>query len=153
MIRDVHPGSGFRIWILFFFTHSGSRVQGSKRHRIPHLDPQHCINVIIFKHNINIIRWQVIAIEISSLLFHSREGQLLPSEWWIWVAVRNFSTPIQHVLDDWYLLQSFKARLIGLNSTIANCVWLIDLSFQSCKASLIRFVQYYCKMRSIIDQF
>jgi hypothetical protein len=51
-----------------------------KRHRIPHLDPQHFINVIIFNHNINIIRWQVIASEISSLLFHSREGWLLPSE-------------------------------------------------------------------------
>ncbi len=33
MIRVVHPGSGF-------FTHPGSRIQASKRHRIP--DPQHC---------------------------------------------------------------------------------------------------------------
>jgi hypothetical protein len=35
-IRDVYPGS--RILI---FTHPGSRVQGSKRHRIPAPDPQH----------------------------------------------------------------------------------------------------------------
>ncbi len=34
-IRVVHPGS--RSW---FFTHPGSQIQGSKRHRIP--DPQHC---------------------------------------------------------------------------------------------------------------
>ncbi len=32
MIRDVHPGS-------WFFTHPGSRIQRSKRYRIP--DPQH----------------------------------------------------------------------------------------------------------------
>jgi hypothetical protein len=38
MIWVVHPGSdpGSR-----FFTHPGSRIQGSKRHRIPDLDPQH----------------------------------------------------------------------------------------------------------------
>ncbi len=36
MIRVVHPGSGS-----VFFTHPGSRIQGSKRHRIP--DPQHCL--------------------------------------------------------------------------------------------------------------
>jgi hypothetical protein len=34
MIRIVHPGSGS-----WFFTHPGSRIQGSKRHRIP--DPEH----------------------------------------------------------------------------------------------------------------
>ncbi len=34
---DVHPGSG--CWLS---THPGSRVQGSKKHRIPDLDPQHC---------------------------------------------------------------------------------------------------------------
>ncbi len=34
MIRVVHPGS--ESWL---FTHPGSRIQGSKRHRIP--DPQH----------------------------------------------------------------------------------------------------------------
>jgi hypothetical protein len=39
MNRDVHPGSRIRILI---FTHPGwSRIQGSKRHRIP--DPQHWI--------------------------------------------------------------------------------------------------------------
>ncbi len=37
MIRVVHPRSGS-----WFFTHPGSRIQGSKRHRIPDLDPQHC---------------------------------------------------------------------------------------------------------------
>jgi hypothetical protein len=37
-IRVVHPGSGSG-----FFTHSGSRLQGSKRHRIPDPDPQHCL--------------------------------------------------------------------------------------------------------------
>ncbi len=36
MIRDVNPVSGS-----WFFTHPGSRIQGSKRHRIPDLDPQH----------------------------------------------------------------------------------------------------------------
>jgi hypothetical protein len=35
MIWIVHPGSGSGL-----FTHPGSRIQGSKRHRIP--DPQHC---------------------------------------------------------------------------------------------------------------
>ncbi len=35
MIRVVHSGS----WL---FTHPGSRIQGSKRHRIPDSDPQHC---------------------------------------------------------------------------------------------------------------
>jgi hypothetical protein len=34
MIRVVHPGSGL-------FTHPGSQIQGSKRHRIPNPDPQH----------------------------------------------------------------------------------------------------------------
>jgi hypothetical protein len=34
MIRDVLPGSGS-----WFFTHPGSQIQGSKRHRIP--EPQH----------------------------------------------------------------------------------------------------------------
>jgi hypothetical protein len=28
---------------LVFFTYHGSRIQGSKRHRIPDLDSQHCI--------------------------------------------------------------------------------------------------------------
>ncbi len=37
MIRIVHPGSG--CWLS---THPGSRIQGSKRHRIP--DPQHCLS-------------------------------------------------------------------------------------------------------------
>ncbi len=37
MIQDIHPGSGSRLGI-FIFTHPGSRIQGSKRHRI--LDPQ-----------------------------------------------------------------------------------------------------------------
>ncbi len=36
MIRVVHPGS--RIRILTFYP---SRIQGSKRHRIPDPDPQH----------------------------------------------------------------------------------------------------------------
>jgi hypothetical protein len=35
MIWGVHPGSGF-------FTHPGSRIQESKRHRTPDPDPQHC---------------------------------------------------------------------------------------------------------------
>jgi hypothetical protein len=34
MIWDVQPGSDL-------FSHSGSRIQGSKRHRIPDQDPQH----------------------------------------------------------------------------------------------------------------
>ncbi len=38
MIHDVHPGSRIRF---FIFTHSWSRIQGSKRHRIPDPDPQH----------------------------------------------------------------------------------------------------------------
>ncbi len=37
MVRVVHPGSGS-----WFFTHPGSWIQGSKRHRIPDPDPQHC---------------------------------------------------------------------------------------------------------------
>jgi hypothetical protein len=40
------PGSG--CWLS---THSGSRIQGSKRHRIPDPDPQHCRQDTIF-HNI-----------------------------------------------------------------------------------------------------
>jgi hypothetical protein len=44
MIRNVHSGSGSRIRILIFFTHPGSRIQGSKRHRIPDPDSQHCIS-------------------------------------------------------------------------------------------------------------
>ncbi len=35
-IPDTDPGTGF-----WFFTHPGSTIQGSKRHRIPDLDPQH----------------------------------------------------------------------------------------------------------------
>ncbi len=38
MIRDVHPGFGS-----WFFTHTGSWIQGSKMHRIPDPDPQHCV--------------------------------------------------------------------------------------------------------------
>jgi hypothetical protein len=38
MIRVVHPGSG--CWLS---TLPGSRIQGSKRHRIPDPDPQHCV--------------------------------------------------------------------------------------------------------------
>ncbi len=38
MIRDVHPGSGS-----WFITNPVSRIQGSKRHRIPDPDQQHCI--------------------------------------------------------------------------------------------------------------
>ncbi len=40
MIRVVHPGSGS-----ILFTHPGSRIQGSKRHRIPDPDPQHRFHV------------------------------------------------------------------------------------------------------------
>jgi hypothetical protein len=39
MIRVVHPGS--RIRMLTFYP---SRIQGSKRHRIPDPDPQHCFS-------------------------------------------------------------------------------------------------------------
>jgi hypothetical protein len=39
MIRVVHPGSRILIPI---FTHPGSRIQVSKRHRIPDPDPQQC---------------------------------------------------------------------------------------------------------------
>jgi hypothetical protein len=41
MIRIFHPGSGSRIWILTFYLSRilildpRSRIQGSKRHRIP----------------------------------------------------------------------------------------------------------------------
>ncbi len=38
MIRVVHHGSGS-----WFFTHPGSRIQGSKRHRMLNPDPQHCV--------------------------------------------------------------------------------------------------------------
>jgi hypothetical protein len=38
MIRVVHPGSGS--WL---FIHPVSRIQGSKRHRIPDPDPQPCL--------------------------------------------------------------------------------------------------------------
>ncbi len=37
MIWVIHPGSGSLL-----LTHPGSRIQGSKKHRIP--DPQHCKN-------------------------------------------------------------------------------------------------------------
>ncbi len=37
MIRVVHPGSGS-----CFFTHLGSQIQRSKRHRTPNPDPQQC---------------------------------------------------------------------------------------------------------------
>ncbi len=40
MIRVVHPGSGSRIRIFY-----SSRIQGSKTHRIPDPDPQHCPKV------------------------------------------------------------------------------------------------------------
>ncbi len=39
MIRDDNPGSNYLIRILIFFTHPGSRIQGSKGHRIPDPDP------------------------------------------------------------------------------------------------------------------
>ncbi len=39
VIRDVNPGSRIKIRI---FSHPGSRIQGSKRHRIPDPDQQHC---------------------------------------------------------------------------------------------------------------
>jgi hypothetical protein len=42
MIRVVHTGSGSPIQILIF-THPGSRIQRSKRHRIP--DPQHWLKL------------------------------------------------------------------------------------------------------------
>jgi hypothetical protein len=38
------PGSRIRIP---FFTHPGSRIQGSKRHRIPDPDPQHWVMQIL----------------------------------------------------------------------------------------------------------
>jgi hypothetical protein len=38
MIRVVHPGSQIR---MLTFSHPGFRIQGSKRHPIPDLDPQH----------------------------------------------------------------------------------------------------------------
>ncbi len=39
--RKYDPGSSYRIRILIF-TLPGSWIQGSKRHRIPDPDPQHC---------------------------------------------------------------------------------------------------------------
>ncbi len=44
MIRVVHPGSGSLL-----FTHTGSRIQGLKRHRIP--DPEHCCQGFIIAWN------------------------------------------------------------------------------------------------------
>ncbi len=48
MIQVVHPGSGSWIRILIF-THLGSRIQGSKRHRIPDPDPQHLFQMRRFQ--------------------------------------------------------------------------------------------------------
>jgi hypothetical protein len=42
------PGCSSRIWIDIFFTHPGSRIQESKKHRIPDPDPQHCPHVFDF---------------------------------------------------------------------------------------------------------
>jgi hypothetical protein len=53
MIREVHPGSGS-----YFFTHLGSRIQGSKKHRIA--DPQHCTRYHSFQpltSTSNIVFW------------------------------------------------------------------------------------------------
>jgi hypothetical protein len=47
MIRDVHPGPGSRIRILIF-TRPGSRIQGSKRHRIPDPDTQDWVNYSVY---------------------------------------------------------------------------------------------------------
>ncbi len=53
MIRVVHPGS--RIWMLTS-THPGSRIQGSKRHRIPDPDPQHCMKDLILQCNMTFVK-------------------------------------------------------------------------------------------------
>ncbi len=42
--RKYDPGCSSRIRMLTFYP---SRIQGSKRHRIPDLDPQHCCLVMI----------------------------------------------------------------------------------------------------------
>ncbi len=42
--RKYNPGCLSRIRMLTFYP---SRIQGSKRHRIPDLDPQHCCHVLI----------------------------------------------------------------------------------------------------------
>jgi hypothetical protein len=41
MIRVVHPGSRIQM-LTFYGNHPGSRIQWSKRHRIPDPDHQHC---------------------------------------------------------------------------------------------------------------
>jgi hypothetical protein len=55
MIGDVHPESGS---ILIFFTHPEYRIQGSKRHRIPDLDPRHCSNDYVFVNGVFDVREQ-----------------------------------------------------------------------------------------------
>jgi hypothetical protein len=60
MIRVVHPGSGSLL-----FTHPGSRIQGSKRHRIPDPDPQHCI--ILLSVRLNVLLSSRLSLYISPL--------------------------------------------------------------------------------------
>jgi hypothetical protein len=63
MIRDIHPGSASRPdRILIFFTHSGSRIQGSKRHWIP--DLQHWKNKCIL-HVVQLSRMYRIDLQVE----------------------------------------------------------------------------------------
>jgi hypothetical protein len=54
MILVVHPRS--RIRILTFYP---SRIQGSKRHRIPDPDPQHCLPRMMKERILNLLNRQL----------------------------------------------------------------------------------------------
>jgi hypothetical protein len=64
-IRD--PGSGIRDPEK---TYSGSRIQGSKRHRIPDPDPQHCSSVRQSPYDYKIGTGIVLLLILFSLVLH-----------------------------------------------------------------------------------
>jgi hypothetical protein len=63
MKGDVHPGSGSRILIFY-----SSRIEGSKRHRIPDPGPQHWYNYIVFKANMILRSHKTVEIKVAILL-------------------------------------------------------------------------------------
>jgi hypothetical protein len=72
MIRVVNPGSGFH-----FLPILDPRIQGSKRHRIPDPDPQHCPYYMISKgsrqESLKILARELAPVqEISSQLLHAK---------------------------------------------------------------------------------
>ncbi len=127
MIRVVHLGS-----LSWFFTHPGSRIQWSKRHRIPDSDPQHwmpqwnAVDLLILAFfpyilNTNIERRQFRFRRDGLTRMLVSGFTLMPESW----CKQGKSGPVKLFLPFWSGIRSFEINCVqcGKNLIFAGKRW------------------------------